>query len=154
MSNYSIGEVAKKTAMTPSTIRYYEKEGLLPFVQRDTASRRTFNEVDLGFLEVIDCMKKSAIPVKEIADFMNLCVQGDSSLEQRLDFLTDHEQQLEEKIAELEDNLDFLRWKKWYYQRALEAGTEEANFLKDSRVVNPELKKEFERDVLHKKLKY
>ncbi|MGR3741822.1 MerR family transcriptional regulator [Companilactobacillus sp. DQM5] len=154
MKNYSIGEISKKTNMSTSTIRYYEKEGLLPFIKRDSAQRRKFNDVDLGFLEVIDCMKKSAIPIKEIADFMELCMKGDSTLNDRYNFLDKHEAQLIQKIHDLEDNLEFLRWKKWYYKRAMESGTEEVNFLENSRVVDPELKENYEKNIIHKKLKY
>lgn len=152
MNNYSIGEVSRKTKMNTSTIRYYEKNGLLPFVKRDAARRRQFSDVDLGYLEVIDCMKKSAISIKEIADFMDLCFQGDKSLQKRYDFLEDHEHQLEQRIKELQDNLEFLRWKKWYYQQALEAGSESINFIADTRIVDPKVKQRYETEVIHKKL--
>jgi DNA-binding transcriptional MerR regulator len=59
MSYYSIGEVADKMHMPASTIRYYEKQGLLPFVDRDENGRRAFKDNDFNFLEVINCMKKA-----------------------------------------------------------------------------------------------
>lgn len=139
MKTFSIGEIAQRMNVTVDTLRYYEKEGLLPFVQRDQAGRRVFTENDLGYLEVIDCMKKSAIPVKEIGQFIEFCMIGDETLADRYDFLNEHEVKLEEKIASLEAQLAFLRWKKWYYKRALDAGTEQVNLLPGTTQVDPQV---------------
>lgn len=89
--NYSIEQVAAKMGTNASTLRYYDKKGLLPFVDRDAAGRRQFKDNDFNFLEVIDCLKKSGVPVKDIGKFISLCLQGDGTLHQRYDYL-DHEE--------------------------------------------------------------
>lgn len=134
---YKIGDIAKKMNVSVDTIRYYDKEGLMPFVDRDQAGRRVFKENDMNFIEVIQCMKQSGIPVKDIGTFIDWCMTGDSTLQQRYDFLDEHEQQLEREINELQANLNFLRWKKWYYQTALEAGTEAIHFIPGTHDVDP-----------------
>ncbi len=122
--------------ISQDTLRYYDKAGLLPFIKKNKAGRREFTEDDLGYIEVIDCLKRSGIPVKEIAKFMDWCVEGDKTLPQRYTFMIEQEAALEKKIYDLQTQLDFLRWKKWYYQTANEAGTEEVFFKEGTRQVD------------------
>ncbi|MGF7437020.1 MerR family transcriptional regulator [Lentilactobacillus senioris] len=144
---YKISDIADKMDVSVDTVRYYDREGLMPFVERDKSGRRVFTDHDLNFIEVIQCMKQAGIPVKEIATFIDWCMTGDETLEQRYDFLADHEQQLETKIQQLEDNLAFLRWKKWYYQTAMEAGTEDIHFLDGTNIVDPNERKRYEKQL-------
>lgn len=130
MKKFLIGDITQMYGISQDTLRYYDKAGLLPFVKKNQAGRREFTEDDLGYIEVIDCLKRSGIPVKEIAKFMDWCVEGDPTLPQRYTFMIEQEEALEKKISDLQAQLDFLRWKKWYYQTANEAGTEK-NFFKE-----------------------
>lgn len=136
MKSFLIGDISKMYGISQDTLRYYDKAGLLPFVKKNQAGRRIFTEDDLGYIEVIDCLKRSGIPVKEIAKFMDWCVEGDKTLPQRYAFMVEQEAALERKIQDLQAQLDFLRWKKWYYQIANEAGTEKIFFKEGSRQVD------------------
>lgn len=136
MKSFLIGDMSKMYGISQDTLRYYDKAGLLPFVKKNQAGRRVFTEDDLGYIEVIDCLKRSGIPVKEIAKFMDWCVEGDKTLPQRYAFMVEQEAVLEKKIHELQAQLDFLRWKKWYYQIANEAETEKIFFKEGSRQVD------------------
>jgi DNA-binding transcriptional MerR regulator len=136
MKKFLIGDITKMYGISQDTLRYYDKAGLLPFVKKNKAGRREFTEDDLGYIEVIDCLKRSGIPVKEIAKFMDWCVEGDKTLPQRYTFMIEQEAALEKKIYDLQTQLDFLRWKKWYYQTANEAGTEEVFFKEGTRQVD------------------
>lgn len=144
MATYLIGDIATKMGVSPDTLRYYDKEGLLPFAKRNAAGRRIFTDDDLGYIEVIDCLKKSAIPVKEIGRFIEWCMAGDATLPERYDFMVEHEQRLEAKIRSLEANLAFLRFKKWYYQQAKAAGTEAIHFIPGTTQVDPKRHQEYE----------
>ena len=136
MKKFLIGDITKMYGISQDTLRYYDKAGLLPFVKKNNAGRRELTEDDLGYIEVIDCLKRSGIPVKEIAKFMDWCVEGDETLPQRYAFMIEQEAALEKKIYDLQTQLDFLRWKKWYYQTANEAGTEEVFFKEGTRQVD------------------
>lgn len=136
MKKFLIGDITKMYGISQDTLRYYDKAGLLPFVKKNNAGRREFTEDDLGYIEVIDCLKRSGIPVKEIAKFMDWCVEGDETLPQRYAFMIEQEAALEKKIYDLQTQLDFLRWKRWYYQTANEAGTEEVFFKEGTRQVD------------------
>ena len=63
---YTVGEIAKKLNVAPSTLRYYDKEGLLPFVERSVGGIRVFHDEDMDWLELIECMKHTGMPIKEI----------------------------------------------------------------------------------------
>ena len=136
MKSFLIGDISKMYGISQDTLRYYDKAGLLPFVKKNQAGRRVFTEDDLGYIEVIDCLKRSGIPVKEIAKFMDWCVEGDKTLPQRYAFMVEQEAALERKLQDLQAQLDFLRWKKWYYQIANEAETEKIFFKEGSRQVD------------------
>lgn len=134
---YSIGEVAERMGTNTSTLRYYDKKGLLPFVDRDAAGRREFKDNDFNFLEVINCLKKSGVSIKDIGKFINLCLQGDDTLRERYDYLDQEESVLEDKVREMQSQLDFLRFKKWYYKTSVEAGTEDIHFTPGTKFVDP-----------------
>ncbi|MCI3861382.1 MerR family transcriptional regulator [Lactococcus garvieae] len=147
MQTYTIGDISRKLNVSTDAVRYYDKEGLLPFVKRNSSGRREFTDNDLGYIEVIDCLKKSGIPIKDIAKFIQWCIQGDETLKERLIFMEEHEEQLEGKIKALETNLKFLRWKIWYYKKAVEAGTEKTHFLPGTTQVDPKIKYSFEKKI-------
>ncbi|KRL53124.1 MerR family transcriptional regulator [Furfurilactobacillus rossiae] len=141
---YSIGDIANIMGINTSAIRFYDRNGLLPFVQRDKAGRRKFKPEDLNFIEVIDCLKKSGVPVKDIAQFITLCMQGDQTLQERYDYLDDEEEKLSLKIEKMQTQLEFLQYKKWYYKTAIKEGTEDIHFLPNSRMIDPQTRNEFE----------
>lgn len=96
---YSIGQVADKLNISTYTLRYYDKEGLLPFVDRNESGRRIFKDADFNYLETISCLKEAGLPVKQIASFIELCLAGDRTLDERYEFLAEQETNLEEKMV-------------------------------------------------------
>lgn len=120
---YTVGEVAKILNVAPSTLRYYDKEGLLPFVERSEGGIRTFKDEDFDWLYIIECLKKAGMSVKEIKNFIDLCIEGDNTINERLE-LIDHRRELVcNQIKELESTLHMLNYKHWYYETAKKAGT-------------------------------
>lgn len=120
---YTVCEVAKRLNLSPHTIRYYGKEGLLTFVERDQNGHRIFKESDFERLFIIASMKRAGMTIKQIREFTVLCDQGDSTISQRLKIIMDQRDAVEEQITELQDALDVLKYKTWLYETALEAGT-------------------------------
>ena len=136
---YTIGQVSNITQISTDTLRYYDKIGLLPFVKRNQSGHRIFSENDLKYLEVIQCLKLSDVPVKEIGQFVEWTMMGDDTLNLRKEFFTEKQTNLEEKIKTLETMLAFLKWKKWYYEKAFEANTESIHFIEGAKKLNPEV---------------
>jgi DNA-binding transcriptional MerR regulator len=120
---YTVGEMAKKLKVAPSTLRYYDKEGLLPFVERSSNGIRVFKDEDLEWLLIIDCLKKAGMSIKDIKTFMEWAQQGDVTIGQRLQILLDQREIVKERLARLQDTLDILNYKCWYYETAQTAGT-------------------------------
>lgn len=120
---YTIGQVAKLTGLSISTIRYYDKEGLLNGINRKSGIR-SFNNKDLNTIRVIECLKNSGMLIKEIRDFMKLCEEGDSSLNERYNFFLDQEKKVQDQIKSLNQTLKLIKFKQWYYLKAISDNTE------------------------------
>lgn len=120
---YTIGQVAKLTGLSISTIRYYDKEGLLNGINRKSGIR-SFNDKDLNTIRVIECLKNSGMLIKEIRDFMKLCEEGDSSLNERYNFFLDQEKKVQDQIKSLNQTLKLIEFKQWYYLKAISDNTE------------------------------
>lgn len=120
---YTVGEMAKKIGVAPSTLRYYDKEGLLPFVERSSGGIRVFKEADYEWLKVIECLKKTGMPLKDIKAFIEMAVQGDETINERLELIRKQRDEVGRQIAELQETMDTLNFKCWYYETAKSAGT-------------------------------
>ena len=120
---YTIGEMSKKLGIPASTLRYYEKEQLLPCVERTTGGIRMFKESDLEFLRFIHCLKMAGVSISGIREFLTLVKQGDSSIDARLAFFQREKASVLQQIAELKKTLSVLEFKCWYYTQAKKEGT-------------------------------
>lgn len=120
---FTISEAAERVNLTAHTIRYYDKEGLLPFVERTESGIRYFTDHDLEGLEIINCLKTTGMPIKEIKTFMDWCVQGDTTLKERYEMFLERKAAVEAQILELQKALDRIDYKCWYYKTAMDAGT-------------------------------
>lgn len=120
---YTVGEMAKRLGVAPSTLRYYDQEGLLPFVERSEGGIRVFKDADYEWLQVIECLKKTGMPLKDIRTFIEMAMQGDKTIEPRLALMQKQREAVQEKIALLRETLETLDFKCWYYVTAKKAGT-------------------------------
>ncbi|MFP5109416.1 MerR family transcriptional regulator [Neobacillus sp. C211] len=125
MKTYSISEVAKELNLTVYTLRYYDKEGLIPFVERTPSGIRVFKESDIEALKVIECLKATGMPIKEIKTFIDWCSDGNSTLQQRYDMFLDRKAHVEAQMDELKKTMEVIEHKCLYYKTALDAGTED-----------------------------
>ncbi|MDN4494432.1 MerR family transcriptional regulator [Ureibacillus aquaedulcis] len=125
MKTYSISEVAKILNLTVYTLRYYDKEGLMPFIERTSSGIRMFKETDIDALRIIECLKSTGMPIKEIKNFIDWCSDGDSTLQQRYNMFIERKATVEAQMEELKKTLELIEHKCFYYETALEAGTED-----------------------------
>lgn len=122
---YTVGEIAKVLRIPASTLRYYDKEGLLPFVERSSGGIRMFSEKDYEWMKVIECLKKSGLSIKEIKAFIQMVGKGDDSLEERHELFRSRRDAVKKQIKEMQEELELLEFKCWYYEQAIQDGTEE-----------------------------
>ena len=121
---YSIGQVAEMFGLPISTLRYYDKQGLFPNMERVSGIRR-FSETEIEALRVIECLKKAGMEIKDIKQFMDWCAEGESTYPQRKAMFEAQRAHIEEEIAHMNRALDMLKFKCWYYEQAIRDGNEE-----------------------------
>ncbi len=120
---YTVGEMSKILDIPSSTLRYYDKMGLLPFVERSPGGIRLFQEKDYEWLQVIECLKKAGMSLKNIREYITLAMQGDETIEQRLALFQNQRRVLEQQMEQMQHTLDVLNYKCWFYETAKKAGT-------------------------------
>lgn len=120
---YTVGEMAKLLGVAPSTLRYYDQEGLLPFVERSSGGIRMFKDSDYEWLQIIACLKKTGMPLKDIRSFIEMAMEGDSTIAPRLALIRRQREVVLRQMAELRQTLDTLDFKVWYYETAQAAGS-------------------------------
>lgn len=120
---YTIGEIATLLNVPTSTLRFYDKKGLLPFVERSSGGKRIFKDADYECLQIIECLKESGMSINDIKEFITLTMQGDRTIDDRLQLFQKRKQEVEKQIAELNTTLETLDYKCWYYETAKAAGT-------------------------------
>lgn len=122
--SYTIKEVSEMMNLSVPTLRYYDKMGLLPSLERKQSGYRSFSDGDIEMLKIIDSFKKAGLQIKDMQRYISLVFQGESTLQERYEIFLNQEKVIEGKIAELEQALKVTRMKIGYYQKAIEQGTE------------------------------
>lgn len=121
---YTIGQVSKMFGLPISTLRYYDKEGLFPDIQR-TSGIRKFDEKEIEAIRVIECLKKSGMEIKDIKQFMEWCAQGSETYPQREALFLKQKEHVEAEIERMNRVLDMIKFKCWYYEQAIKDGNED-----------------------------
>lgn len=116
---YTMMNVCKETNMTYQTLKFYCNEGLVPNVKRDKNNRRVFDERDVAWINSLSCLKKCGMSIQEMKDYLNLCLQGESTIPQRKVMLEEKQQKLREHIQELEESVAYIDWKQNFYDEVL-----------------------------------
>lgn len=124
MRKFTIKEAAKVMGVAPSTIRYYDKEGLLPFIEKNENGVRIFKESDFEWMAHITCMKKAGASIAVIKRYTKLCMEGDKTLKERLEIILKRRETVLKQMEELNKLMETIDHKIWYYETAIEAGTE------------------------------
>ena len=121
---YTIGQISEMFHLPISTLRYYDKEGLFPDIERQSGIRQ-FSEKEVEALRVIECLKASGLEIKDIKQFMEWVREGSATYAQRKQLFEDRRAAVEEEMRQLEKTLAMIRFKCWYYETALRDGNED-----------------------------
>lgn len=117
---YSVKEVAEMTHISIHALRYYDKLGLFPFLARNENNVRLFSDHDLGWVKIVHCLRNTGLPLIEVQRYVQLCLSGDSTIEERAKIIFRQEEVLRHNIQTLEEQLKLLQYKKMYYEALLE----------------------------------
>ncbi len=122
--NYSIKLVSEMTGLPQSTLRFYEKERLLPAIKRTPTGIRSYDDHDLEWISIITCLKNTDMPINDIKNFVALCAVGDETVEERREMILSHKKVVEQQMKQLQRYMDRINDKVAYYNKVCAAGTE------------------------------
>ncbi|MEL7565872.1 MAG: MerR family transcriptional regulator [Dehalobacterium sp.] len=115
----TIAEVSKKFDISQDTLRYYERIGLIPRVNRSKSGNRDYTEEDCRWVEFIKCMRNAGLPIEVLIEYVGLFQQGDTTIKARKDLLIEQRNQLIAKMADMQKTLDRLNYKIDQYEHAV-----------------------------------
>ncbi|MDO4300584.1 MAG: MerR family transcriptional regulator [Clostridia bacterium] len=107
----TIAEVSKKYDISADTLRYYERIGLLPPVNRNKRGIRDYSEADCGWVEFIKCMRGAGLSIETLIEYISLYQQGDSTVDTRKKLLIEERKKIIKRMEDMQDTLDRLNYK-------------------------------------------
>ncbi len=110
--------------MSYEALKFYCNEGLVPNVKRAGNNYRVFDMHDVNWIRSLACLKRCGMSIQEMKEYLALCLQGQSTIPQRMELLEKYKQNIHARMAELQDSLDFIAWKENFYREVLEGKTE------------------------------
>ena len=129
---YSMKETCQKVGMPYETLKYYCNEGLIPNVKRDKNNYRIFSENNISWINSLTCLKNCGMSIAEMKEYLELCLQGPSTIPQRQKILTLKRQDLIEKQKKLQESIDYIDWKQNFYDDVLNGKTKYVSNLIDT----------------------
>jgi len=114
-----IAEVSEKYGLSVDTLRYYERVGLIPPVNRNDGGIRDYNELDLRRVDFIKCMRGAGLPIEVLIEYVALVQQGDKTIEARKEILKEQRDLVAARLAEMQKTLDLLDHKIEVYEKAV-----------------------------------
>lgn len=119
MTGYTIDQAAERVGLSKHTLRYYEREGLLPTVAKAVNGHRRYSDEDLGWVKYLQLLRATGMPIREMKDFMDLTFAGDHTIGDRVTVLSRYREALRERMAADREHMDFLNRKIDYYEGVL-----------------------------------
>lgn len=125
-------EVCKQVDMSYETLKFYCNEGLVPNIKRDKNNYRLFDEKNVAWIKSLVCLKNCQMSLQEMKEYLALCLEGPSTIEQRKVILDAKREALLDKMAELQKSIDYIDWKQNFYDDVLSGKTEYISNLIDT----------------------
>ena len=114
-----IAKVSKQYNISQDTLRYYERIGLIPAVNRNASGIRDYSDLDIRRVEFVKCMRSAGLPIEVLIEYVGLVQRGDSTMETRKEILKEQREQLAAKMKEMQKTLDILDYKIKVYENAV-----------------------------------
>lgn len=130
---YSMKEACEETGLTYDALKFYCNEGLIPNVKRDKNNYRVFDENNISWIKSLSCLKNCGMSISEMKEYLSLCLKGPKSIPERKIILDAKLRELENKIKEIQDSIDYIHWKQQFYDDVLSGKTEYFSYLLPSK---------------------
>ena len=121
---YSMKEACSLTDMTYEHLKFYCNEGLVPNVKRDSRNYRVFDEIDIKWIQSLNCLKSCGMSLAEMKTYLALCMEGEGTIPERKVILAKKKEALLQSIAEQQKAVAFIDWKQGFYDDVLSGKTE------------------------------
>lgn len=132
---YTMMQVCRQLDMTYQTLKFYCNEGLVPNVIRDSNNRRIFDERDVKWIKYLTCLKRCGMSIQEMKEYLELCLQGKSTIISRKEMLAKKQEALRIAIKELEESVAYIDWKQNFYDDVLSGKIEyHSNLISDEEI--------------------
>lgn len=130
---YTMMQVCREVNISYENLKYYCNEGLVPNVKRDKNNRRIFDEHDVAWIKDLTCLKRCRLSIKEMKEYLAMCLEGKDSIPRRQEFLKAKDEELQKEIAELTASRAYIEWKQNLYHDILAGTTEyKSNLIRKS----------------------
>lgn len=130
---YSMKEACQKVNMTYETLKYYCNEGLIPNVKRDSNNYRVFDDKNIAWINSLSCLKNCGMSISEMKEYLDLCLKGERTIPERQEILKRKKIDLENKMKNLQESIDYINWKEGFYEDVLSGKTKYYSNLIDTK---------------------
>jgi DNA-binding transcriptional MerR regulator len=120
---YTIGQVAEETGLSIHTLRYYEKEGILPVVKRNESGMRVYEKADIEWLKFACCLRETGMTIAEMKDFARLTLQGDETIDERMNRLHKQKARVKAQVDQLVSYMSMIDHKLEFYSEKSDEAT-------------------------------
>lgn len=120
---YTVKQACEKTGLTYDTLKFYCNEGLVPNVKRNANNYRVFNDKDIAWIDSLSCLKNCGMSILEMKEYLSLCLEGEKSIPKRQEVLDVKLKELEHKMQEIKESIDYIHWKQGFYNDVLSGKT-------------------------------
>ena len=131
---YTMKEVCQIVGWNYETLKYYCKEGLIPNVKRDKNNYRIFDENNIEWIKGLQCLKKCGMNLKDMHQYLDYCMQGPVSIPERVDMLNETKEDLEKRLSEIQESLDYIEQKKELYRDMQEGKKPYVSYVYHARI--------------------
>ncbi len=116
---YTMKEACEKTGLSYETLKFYCNQGLVPHVKRDSQNRRIFSDRDIGWINSLNCLKNCNMGIREMQEYLALCLQGAGTIPERKVILERKQEELRKELKRIQDSIDYIDWKQNFYDEVL-----------------------------------
>lgn len=127
---YTMKEICEKTGLSYETLKFYCNQGLVPNVKRDSQNHRVFDDRDVAWIKSLTCLKNCSMGIREMRQYVALCLEGKASIPERKAILESKRQALEEERSRIDQAIAYIDWKQQFYDEVLAGKTEYTGNLK------------------------
>ena len=120
---YTMKQTCDKTGLTYDTLKFYCNEGLIPNVKRDKNNYRMFDDNNIAWIKSLSCLKSCGMSITEMKEYLDLCLKGEKTIPQRQVILNEKLKELNHRIQEIQDSIDYIHWKQGFYDDVLSGKT-------------------------------